>query len=132
MWLLKKHNQGSITIEMCFVIPIVLGIVIMLIMLIIKGANEGAALGGSQIAVYQYSDWWLVEEDGNQLEQLKDVGILEQINGYMDIGEDYVSVTAKSQREGNYTIATLSCTREINLCTNRLRRWQLYGDVLWE
>ena len=40
MWLLKKHNEGNITIEMCFVMPIVIAVVMMLIMLMIKGANE--------------------------------------------------------------------------------------------
>ncbi len=101
MWKLRAENKGSITIEMCFVMPIIIGIIMILISIILSGLNEGEALGKSQLTVYQYSPEYSVEEG-------------------MDIVEENNSITSKG------------CTREWDVCTDRLRRWQLYGDVLCE
>lgn len=95
---IRRDNRGSITIEMCFVMPIVISVVVFLILLELRGVQEGQTLGNGQVAVYEYSELY---------------------------GEDTVKI------EGNY-IYSDGCKREWNLCTDRLRRWQLYGDVLCE
>lgn len=73
---LMLDNKGSITVEMCFVMPIVICIIMLLISVILRGVDEGEVLGTNQLATYE-----------------------------------------------NY---------DFDLCTDRLRRWQLYGDILWE
>ena len=57
MCALVDENRGSITIEMCFVMPIVVAVVMMLIMAIMRGVNEGNVLGAAQSMVYEYSDF---------------------------------------------------------------------------
>lgn len=79
---LSKKNGGYITIEMCLVIPIVIGIVMLLVMLILQGLDEGRGMGLNQTKAY--------------------------------------------------TIEYDSDSGKWDMCTDRLRRWQLYGDVLCE
>ncbi len=135
MCALRDNNRGSITIEMCFVMPIVVAVVMMLISLILKGVNEGNALGSAQCMVYEYSDF----NDGDKLslapagdiKQLESSIMLDQITGSFDITEDSVSVGVGSLNQDSHrSIASMGCTRERNKSTDRLRRWQLYGNVL--
>lgn len=102
MRILDIHNRGSITIEMCFVMPIVIGIIMMLINMMLKGVEEGTILGNSQMKVYEYSDLYVTQHSD---------------------GDIYV--------EADFIFSTGS-KREWRVCTDRLRRWQLYGDVLCE
>lgn len=135
MCTLKDKNRGSITIEMCFVMPIVVAVVMMLIMLIMRGLNEGNALGTAQSMVYEYSDF---NEGGKisdlpvtDIEQLKKTIMLDQVTGNFDIREDSISLGVGSlEADSLHSISSMGCCRERNKCTGRLRRWQLYGNVL--
>ncbi len=135
MCTIDNENRGSITIEMCFVMPIVVAIVMMLIMLIMKGLNEGNALGTAQDMVYEYNDFneggKLSDLPVEDIEQLKKSVMLDQITGDFDIEEDSISLSVGSlEGKSLHSIATIGCCRERNKCTDRLRRWQLYGNVL--
>lgn len=133
MWILGRDNRGSITIEMCFVMPIVIGIIMIVIFLILKGANEGAALGASQVVVYEFGDLPEGADESTGLKQLQASIMLDSVNGKIDIEKDLISVSVSSMDEGEiYSIQEVGCTREWQVCTDRLRRWQLYGDVLCE
>ncbi|MBE5953737.1 MAG: hypothetical protein E7257_06220 [Lachnospiraceae bacterium] len=128
-------NRGSITIEMCFVMPIVVAVVMMLIMLILRGVNEGNALGATQSMVYEYSDFndadKLFHAPMGDIEQLENSIMLDQISGSFNITEDSVSLGVGSLNEDSiHSISSMGCTRERNKSTDRLRRWQLYGNVL--
>ncbi len=134
---LKVDNRGSITVEMCFVMPIVIGIVMMLVMIILRGLNEGIALGSVQVLIYEYSD--IDEGSGitydrvNDIEKLEGNMVLDQIAGGFDIGKESISLVVESSLDtNNYAMSSQNCKRERNKCTQRLRRWQLYGDVLCE
>ncbi len=135
MCALVDENRGSITIEMCFVMPIVVAVVMMLIMVIMRGVNEGNVLGAAQSMVYEYSDF----DDGDKLfhapkediEQLENSIILDQVRGSFNITEDSISLDVGSMEDDDlHSISTMGCQRERNKCTDRLRRWQLYGNVL--
>lgn len=132
MWRIEDDN-GSITVEMCVVMPIVVSIVMMLIFIIIKGLNEGVALGRSQMMTYQYS-----ETDNEKLSlsdnlDLNSYIFFDVVSGRLDVDKDSVSVYVNSNDDENlYSIGGIGCKREWGLCTKRLRRWQLYGDVLCE
>ncbi len=125
-----RDDKGSITIEMCLVMPIVIGVVMMLILLILRGLNEGVALGTSQVMVYEYSASEKNME--GDLEKLQNAMMMAQVQGSLKVRDDEISVTVGSDKEGINSISTVGCAREWELCTDRLRRWQLYGDVLCE
>lgn len=124
----KLNNRGSITVEMCFIMPIAIAVVMLIIMLLLRGVNEGAALSISQLLVYQCSD----EEPVGSQEIQGDI-VLDKLDGSMIIENKEIYAVAEGTAEGeSYSIASQSCKREKDRCSDRLRRWQLYGDTLWE
>jgi len=133
---LRGENKGYITIEMCLVMPVVIGIIMMLVMLILKAGNEGMALGLSQLVTYNISDDSFKQEElwslSEQLRLNNMVGF-DNLSGTAKLSENELRVMVKSSKEANdYSISPVECVREWNMCTDRLRRWQLYGDVLCE
>lgn len=130
---LIKNNTGSITVEMCFVMPVVIGIIMMLIFLILRGLNEGTALGTSQTMVYEYSGYEEVDFGETNNSKYLDGIMFDQVIGSFQLEENSISANIRSSEKGKiYSISAVGCTREHNLCTARLRRWQLYGNVLRE
>lgn len=134
---LATDNRGSITIEMCFVMPVVIGVVMMLIMTILRGLNEGVALGSTQTLIYQFSDIdegsGITDDRVKDIEKLEESMVLDKITGGFDITTDSIELKVEScLPPSNYAMSFQSCRRERNKCTQRLRRWQLYGDVLCE
>lgn len=132
---LVDENRGSITIEMCFVMPIVVTVIMLLIMLIMRGLNEGNALGAAQSMVYEYSDFKdgdkLFNAPGEDIKQLENSIMLDRITGSFNITEDSIRLGIGSMNEDDlHSISSVGCSRERNKCTDRLRRWQLYGNVL--
>lgn len=129
-------NKGYITIEMCMVMPIIIGVIMLLIMLILRAGNEGMALGISQVVAYGISgeSFSMDEEDASdELTQLDKLPALEKVQGYVSVKEDELKVDVRGGEEGYaYSMTQVGCVREWNMCTDRLRRWQLYGDVLCE
>lgn len=76
---LRENNRGSITVEMSFIIPIVIGIIMLIIFTFMKSKSDAEVQSADYIELYLYDE--------------------EMIYGK---------------------------------CSDRLRRWQLYGDVLCE
>ncbi len=73
------NNRGSATVEMCFIMPIVLGVIVMLIHTFLSCKIQGETQCNEYTAIYVSSE--------------------EKVYGEV---------------------------------SDRLRRWQLYGDVVWE
>ena len=123
---LKK--KGSTTVEMCIIMPIILSLLVLFIFLFLSGANEGIVQGSTYMTLYTY------ELTGNMIEK---EGILQgetqilgekmawEIKLYMKKGNVYAKAQKLGERDRIYGT-------EYGLCTSRLRRWQLYGDILWE
>ena len=74
-----QDNKGSTVIEMCFIMPIILGIVVLIIFTLIKNKDYAKNQCDNYTQLYLYEDSMIYGE-----------------------------------------------------CQERLRRWQLYGDVLCE
>lgn len=133
MRVLVRDNAGSITVEMSLLMPIVLGVVMMLILLIVKGVKEGASLGISQVVAYEYENIDGDKTEGDVFEELKNIDLLKEAKGSIDEGVNYIIATVSGEDHGGkYSVGMMRCKREWRLCTGRLRRWQLYGDVLYE
>jgi len=133
MWFSMKDNRGSITVEMSFIMPIVIGIVMMLISIILMGLNEGASLGTSQVIVYEYDELRQENHSSHRWEQLEEKVVLDYMVGDIYVKNNEVVATVSSQDSGGrYSVSGRGCKKEWDKCTDRLRRWQLYGDVLHE
>lgn len=133
MRILIRDNRGSIAVEMSLLMPIVIGVVMMLILLIVKGVKEGASLGVSQVVAYEYGNMEDEKTHGDAFEELKNMDLLKEAKGSIDKGDDYILATVSEQEYGEkYSVGIERCKREWRICTSRLRRWQLYGDVLYE
>lgn len=76
---LRIGNKGSITVEMSFIVPIIIGIIMLIIFTLIKSKEDAQWQSDNYVGLYLYDE--------------------EMIQGE---------------------------------CSDRLRRWQLYGDVLSE
>ena len=128
-----KANRGSITVEMSFIMPIVIGIVMMLISIILMGLNEGASLGTSQVIVYEYDELGQQKNSSRRWEELQEKLVLDDIRGNIYVENNVVIATVSSlDSGGKYSVSGRGCKKEWDMCTDRLRRWQLYGDVLHE
>lgn len=119
----KLHNnRGSTIIETSLIMPIVISICMAVIFIFLDVIGDGIVQGESYEAIYTYTGVSGKEENMFQRPVAGQNGHLYCDGGFSsnaDYGYCYKG------REVVY------CT-EYNLCTSRLRRWQLYGDVLWE
>ena len=106
---IMDKNAGSSTVEMCFVMPIVIGIIYMVINLYLDAIYLGREQGSVYTEIYQMSAEGIMFEDFNYNQ-------IQTLTLNVDGGTIHVS------GEKEYS-------REYDLCTSRLRRWQLYGDV---
>lgn len=131
----KLNNRGSATVEISMVIPVVIGIVFMVVALFIHNVWDGAVQGEIVSELYLYS----VNDDERKLEE----NIYSNLQGVL-AGNNNISLTMGAQKgmalvnvsgmcgSGllEYNLSDKTYRTEIDLCTSRLRRWQLYGDVL--
>ena len=103
-------DSGSATVEISLIIPIVICIVFLLIRLFLDGIHEGLIYQEGYTNVYTFS----------QFDTDKTTQSCEFEGGSLLCND------------GNVTFAGdgFSFTTEYLLCTPRLRRWQLYGDVI--
>lgn len=115
----ENRNRGSAVIELCFVMPVVICIVVALIFLFLDSVRDADIQSESYSVLYTYRG-----QGGGQQE-----GII------ADGGE--VCGTADGTLVLDFGIYMYAprriCYRtEYGVCTGRLRRWQFYGDVLRE
>lgn len=136
---LPYDDCGSATVEMCFVMPVILFIIINMIFLFLDSVNDGIIRGNIYTALYSY------DEDGNvevmQCSLEEDIrktiigNTYPAINAYSDDGEVGIDVRGDSNVPGElyiYEPEDMRYSVETGVCTSRLRRWQMYGDILWE
>lgn len=105
-------DSGSATVEISLIIPIVICIVFMLIGLFLDGIQEGIIYKEGYTNVYTFS----------------------QFDTDKTIQSCEFEARSLLCNDGNvtFTFDDFSFTTEYLLCTPRLRRWQLYGDILCE
>lgn len=115
---IKHKNSGSTTVEMCFVMPVVVVITIFCLMLLLIPVNDIKTQEMSYSAIYTYSG----SADNITNEQI----MLYEENGV-------VYGCAKSIKEPLYSKnREVTYNTEYDKCTPRLRRWQMYGDIFQE
>lgn len=110
-----NRNRGSATVEMCFIMPVIVCIVVGLIFLFLYSIQDGQIQATCYTALYTYTGQQdeLVVEGTDEI--YSNAGCLQDLQGL--------------QAGTNRAI----CYRtEYGQRTARLRRWQLYGDVLQE
>lgn len=108
------NNRGSSTVEMCFIMPVIVIIIAATIFLFLYAIDDARHQGVGYVNLYAYR------------------GSDEVIEG-VAIGDGEISC-AYSGEAGSYGIQR-KCyiySTEYGVRTGRLRRWQLYGDVLSE
>lgn len=117
-----KNNNGNTTVEMCFLLPIVLWICVNVIFVFLDVIGDAVLQGECYVAIYTYEN--KQKQNTSEIIQsviMKDHHLLCQGKSFV-IGESNYCYQGK---QGTYKT-------EYDLCTTRLRRWQLYGDVLQE
>lgn len=117
-----KNNKGIATVEMCVVVPLVLWICVNIIFVYLDVIGDGVSQGECYFEIYTFSeDKRQQEGEFAQAVIKKDHNLLCKGKQYADEGVDYLY-------KGNPN----TYKTEYDMCTMRLRRWQLYGTVLQE
>lgn len=110
-------NKGSSVVEMSLIMPIIFGIVVMVIFLFLDTVRDGLVQQEGYSVIYTYQEGVGLRE---QLEEMKNAKT-------RDAGQAVIS-------DGNYRYEKEGhvCITEVDVCSNRLRRWQVYGNIVWE
>lgn len=131
-----RSNKGNTTVEMCFVMPIIVFVIILFVGVYLNLIITSKIWGDTYITMYSY-----YKPELNRLQMEED--ICERIN-LEGVDVDYLSTErgrirleiTKDTREQvithRHSYEKIYLNREYDLCTSRLRRWQLYGDVFFE
>ena len=142
----KLNNEGSATLEITMVMPIIIFLIIFCIFLFIDVINDSIIQGETYSTIYSLSaddfnnaieDKYNIDEQiTNQIND-KIVGVNNEpdVDTAYKKGEVYTTVNATLRIGGDiyrYQGEKRTYKKEVDLCTDRLRRWQLYGDILWE
>jgi len=134
----KNINRGSATLEMTLIIPLVLWIVVNVIFIFIDSINDSVIRSEVYTSLYSYNvDVSNEEEEGKLLlninEHLIGVYTVDELELSSDAGVVSVAIDSGNISGGEvheYKINDMEFSTEFDLCTSRLRRWQLYGDIL--
>ena len=134
------NNSGSTIIEVSIIMPILIFIIVSVIFLFLYAINDAVIQGESYCGIYELSvgeNEETIKENINSSMENKIVGIgnipklsLNLISG--EISAAICAINVKGGRIYSYQGKAVSYKREYDKCTQRLRRWQLYGDILQE
>lgn len=120
----KINNKGSATVEMSFIMPMVIVVVSLIIMIFVSELNDGITQGVIYENLYQYNrnldEKILKENISNDINDVYVGSVDLLISEYRNNGNITVDIDKKK-----YIYST-----EYNKCSQRLRRWQLYGNIL--
>jgi len=135
---MKEKNKGSAVIEVCMIMPLLLGIIVLCIFLFIDSINDSVIRSDAYATLYTYNINADADEEREECiininNHLIGVFCLEDIDISEDDGEISLSVKSDYISGGNlhqYITEDKKYKTEYELCTKRLRRWQLYGDFV--
>lgn len=133
-------NSGSITVETCLIMPIVLGVVVLAISLFLNLFLDSKISSNSYIKLYTYYEPELeADEAVIELSDKLTAGYdnMDVVTVHAIAKEGVVRLELSSsdkKRSGMYVYAgnKYKYNLEYNKCTPRLRRWQAFGDVIYE
>lgn len=158
--LIRDSNEGSIIIEMCFIAPLLAGIIFFCINLFIVGMNKSIAMGETYNALYT-KETYILDAEQNYKSDIKNeiennvyqmMKLVESIT--VEVKENKKNSTIinnlKTFDEGEFSIKVsyenilkgvimsedkvyedkYEAKQEIRDTSNNLRRWQIYGNEL--
>lgn len=110
-------NKGSSVVELSIIMSIIISILIMVIFLFVDTIRDGLVQqdGYSVIYTYQENGEW----KGNSKQIRKNE---ESETTHLIISDGLYRL----EKEGHVFVT------EVDVCSNRLRRWQVYGNIIWE
>lgn len=147
-----EKNSGYVTLEVTLIVPMVIGILMLAIYLMIDCIYDAAMLGTAYTDLYSYNGDVSVKELADATKQelsssipfasimvdgVETEGILANhtISLVAKAGDNQGSAGQNKNKTGgaySYESGIMSLKRDYKACADRLRRWQLYGDVIWE
>ncbi len=135
---MSKNNKGSAVIELCFIMPMLLGIIVLCVFIFIDSINDSSIRSEVYTTLYTYN----LDADAEDKKTECIININNQLVGVFSVSDidicddegkiclgienDYVSGGVVHQ----YLVGDKNYEVEYDLCTDRLRRWQLYGDIV--
>ncbi|MBO4591864.1 MAG: hypothetical protein J5684_04815 [Eubacterium sp.] len=125
----KNTNKGYMTLEASLIVPMVLCAIFMILFCLIFVYERGVVLSSENEALYTIPVKSI--RDDSVTSYLSGRNYEEGITyGSCDVNVDYVSHKAKCEGMIHlYGDSGISSKREIDVCVDRLRRWQLYDDI---
>lgn len=110
-------NKGSSVVELSLIMPIIFGVLVMVIMLFLDTVRDGLVQQDGYSVIYTY------EENSGLQEKIEDT---KEKTG---AGASYAGI---SNRNYCYEKERHVFVTEVDVCSSRLRRWQVYGNIVWE
>ena len=124
-----KSNKGYMTIEASIILPTILLAIMMIIICLIFVYERSVVASSEYVALYTIP-----------LKNIRNDSVMSYLSGKdyeeglaygsCSVDTDYSRHMAKCEGTLNfYTDSEIAGRREIDVCVDRLRRWQLYGDL---
>ena len=110
-------NKGSSVVEISLIMPIIFGILVLVIFLFLDTVRDGLVQQEGYSVIYTYQEGAGLRE---QLEEMKNTEARDAEQAVISDGN------YRYEKEGHV------CITEVDVCSNRLRRWQVYGNIVWE
>ncbi len=123
------NNKGYMTIEASFIVPIVLFGIFFTIMGLMLSYERGYIIAEENVALYEIPLTNIRNDsvEGYLSGREYTGGV---VIGSASVGTSYSSHKAKCSGVLKiYGTNSVSSSREVDVCTGRLRRWQLYDDL---
>lgn len=128
MQLKRLNNRGSFIIEISIIIPLIIMIIMMFVFCFVNLTDREKARANLYSAIYTVPPDETVDMEN----------ITTEINRVMIFGEAKVMQNSLSREKiliicninsRGYTGNEIECGTEKNICTDRLRRWQMYENI---
>ncbi|MBP3327018.1 MAG: hypothetical protein J6L77_11430 [Coprococcus sp.] len=158
--LIRNTNAGSIIIEMCFIAPILIGVIFLFISLFMIRMNKGIAMGEAYQSLYTKEAFMIhsgqtykpdmeseLESNANQMMKLakgitveikenrKRNNVIHNLESF-HVGEFAIKISYENIMkgvigQGDHALRdSYEARQEIRDTSNQLRRWQIFGDQL--
>lgn len=132
---LVKNNIGSITVEITLIMPLLLLVTVLMIKLFLNTIVYTTELGDVYGRVYTCSDdnWTVISLEEFQDKLEAESRIRGDYEVFLNNHNGNTDISVITSHNGNwYENNEFHFNMEYGKCTDRLRRWQLYGDVICE
>ncbi|MBQ9609335.1 MAG: hypothetical protein IJV15_07835 [Lachnospiraceae bacterium] len=136
----RLNDRGSVIIEMTLIMPFIIFIIVFVLFWFLDVINDGITQGETYSELYTLSMGDNAEKIASDLTEslsshIVGVNNIPRVNIKADGGRIYAYIDSSDLQGGIiylYQGKKNYFSREYDLCTDRLRRWQLYGDLLRE